>query len=262
MGNPAIPRLLQYQFEKNNISDVKAYNFGVVSSVTSMELARLVFEVINYEPDLIISYSGFNDINEPFLADPRPGYPFNYFISEANPILDSNISEYPFIPLMAYSSHLLRHFASSYFLKQFSDIHKVQKETGWRSQAWMRQIADVYIQNMIKSQKIAGAFNADFVAFFQPCLYFKDHISDEEKKFVTPGMVKDSLTLREMILNRFKESRKKTKLNLIDLSDMFDHNHKTVYKDRVHVWHTYRPTIAAEIYRHINASSPLKQPPQ
>ncbi len=63
-----------------------------------MELARLVFEALAYQPDLIVSYSGANDIILPLSADPRPGYPFNFMIREYNPLLDK---DYPLATLTA-----------------------------------------------------------------------------------------------------------------------------------------------------------------
>lgn len=251
MGNPAIPRLIQYQFEKKGCGDVKVYNFGVVSSVTSMELSRLVFEVVNYAPDLIISYSGFNDIDEPFVADPRPGYPFNYFIFESNPVLDSDIRNYPLFPLTAYASHLLRRFFPWYFLKEFSDLDKIKKEAGYGTEHWRQKIADIYVENMVKSRKIARAFNADFMAFFQPSLYFKNTVSAEEKTYLTADRKENSRELRELILKKIKKAQEKQGLYFSDLSDFFDQTPETVFEDRVHVIYTYKPVIAGEIYRHI-----------
>ena len=251
MGNPPIPRLIQYQFEKNNCFDVKVYNFAVVSSVTSMELARLVFEVVNYTPDLIISYSGFNDIDEPFEADPRPGYPFNYFIYESNPIIDSDIRQYPLIPLMAYSSNLMRNFYPSYFLKSFTNIDKLRAEVDYDTGHWRQKIANIYVENMLKSQKISKAFGSEFIAFFQPSLYFKDFVNSGENKYLTIERMNNSLKIRKMILKSAKKAKEYKELNFVDLSDFFDNNHNLVFKDRVHVQYQFRPDIAIEVYKHI-----------
>lgn len=251
MGFPPIPRLIQYQFEKNQCSEVKVYNFSVVSSVTSMELARLVHEVVNYAPDLIISYSGFNDIDEPFVADPRPGYPFNYFISESNPILDSNIRDYPLIPLIAYGSNLMRHFFPSYFLHKFINLDSLRKEAGYQTMEWKQAISNIYIENIVKSHKISNAFGAKFMAFFQPSLYFKDFITKTEKNYIDSNRMNSALELREMILKEAQNIKIKKDFYFSDLSNFFDNHSESVFVDRVHLKDQYRPEVAKEVYNHI-----------
>jgi hypothetical protein len=251
MGNPAIPRLIQYQFEKKGCPDVKVYNFGVVSSVSSMELARLIFDAVNYAPDLIISFSGFNDIDQPFVADPRPGYPLNFFIYESNPVLESDIRKYPLFPLLAYGSNLLRYFCPAYFSKRFTDLETIKKNAGYGSTAWRERIATTYIDNLIKSQKITRAFGADFLAFFQPSLYFKDVLSEEEKPLLETSRRENSLELREMIRKKAQKAVNEEGLRFIDLSDHYDSYHETVFKDRVHLQYLYQPDIATAVYQHI-----------
>ena len=53
-------------------------NAGAPAYVSGQELARLIFEVLDLEPDIVIVYDGFNDLNSALLFDPRPGYPSNF----------------------------------------------------------------------------------------------------------------------------------------------------------------------------------------
>jgi len=251
MGYPAIPRLIQYQFEKEGCAQVKVYNFAVVSSVSTMELARIVFEALDYNPDMIISYSGFNDIDQPLAADPRPGYPFNYFIYESNPLLESNLKDYPLLPLLAYGSHLARVFAPGYFLKNFADLETLRRQSGYGTTAWQEAIAETYVSNLVKSDKIARAFGARFIAFFQPSLYFKDVPTPEERDHMKQKHARHARRLRQMILARARTAGEKEGLRFIDLSDFFKGKNETVFRDRVHIGHRQRPAIAREIYRHV-----------
>ena len=251
MGNPPIPRLIQYQFEKKQCPAVKVYNFSVVSSVTSMELARLVYEAVNYSPDLIISYSGFNDIDEPFVADPRPGYPFNYFVYESNPILDSEVRDYPLIPLIAYGSNLLRVFFPGYFLNHFADLDSLRRQAGYQTPEWRQAIADNYIENMRKSYQISRAFGAEFLAFFQPALYFKEQVTAEEQPHIEAERRDSARELRQLILDKARDTRMTDQGYFINLSDFFAGYPGTVFVDRVHLDYQYRPDVAVEIYQHI-----------
>jgi len=251
MGYPALPRLIQYEFEKAGCPDVKVYNFAVVSSVSGMELARLVFEAVNYAPDLIISYSGFNDIDQPFVADPRPGYPYNFFIYEENPILESEIRDYPLAPLMAYSSNLARYFGHAYFLKKFIDLEELRQSCDYGSPQWRQAIVDTYVDNIVKSQKIAHAFGADFIAFLQPCLYFKTSATPREQKHLDPKRMSHAVQSREMIVRGMQKAAASQSLHFVDLSGLFSGHNETVFIDRVHIRYLYRPQVAKKIYHYL-----------
>lgn len=71
VGKPPIADLVQRLFHEHGIKNVKVYNFGVVSSVSGMELARIVFELSDLAPDLIVMYNGGNDILQPWSWDRR-----------------------------------------------------------------------------------------------------------------------------------------------------------------------------------------------
>jgi len=247
-GHPPIPRLLQYQFEKQDCQNVKVYNFGVVSSVSGMELARLVFEAVDYEPDLIISYGGFNDIDQPFSADPRPGYPFNFMVYENNPILESDIKTYPLFPLIAYGSNLARYFFPHYFMDRFGGIKALREKVGYDSEPWRQKTAQIYLNNMVKSQKISRAYGAEFLAVFQPALYFKDQLSDSEQGLVHKARMNNSVSMRGLVRQAAVQAQKQDDLSFIDLSDVFDENPEAVFKDRVHLRKYYRPVIARRLY--------------
>ncbi|MEW5894937.1 MAG: hypothetical protein AB1650_04155 [Candidatus Omnitrophota bacterium] len=252
IGNPEIPRLIQYQYEKKGCQTVKVYNFGVISSVSSMELARLVFEALDYNPDMVIFYNGFNDMDHPFAADPRPGYPYNYFIYESNPILDNDVKKYPGIPLAMYSSNILRYFFPDYFLKSFYNLDDLRTRAGYLSQNWKEKIAEIYVTNLIKSQKISRAFGAEFIAFFQPSLYVKKIVTEKEQSFIDPAKMAGVNMIRSEILKRAETARREEGLNFIDLSGVFNEIPDTVYEDRVHILQQYQPLIAATIFEHLN----------
>ena len=107
-GNPTLAELLEQQCARTGLTHVKIYNYGVVSSGSGQDLARVVYEISDLEPDLIIFYNGANDTMHPKYWDPRPGYPFNFVVYEKNPLLESSIRDYPALALLAYGSNILR----------------------------------------------------------------------------------------------------------------------------------------------------------
>src|SRR5579862_2605935 len=110
-GDPPLPALLESLFQQAGRTDVRVYNFGVAASILRMDLARFVFQVASYAPDLVIFYGGGNDIGMPFQADPRPGNPPNFLAYEENPLLTAGTqksSMRQYLLLLALHSRLVR----------------------------------------------------------------------------------------------------------------------------------------------------------
>ena len=49
---------------------MEVYNFGAASSGSGQGLARILYEVVDLDPNLIIMYNGANDFEHPFFGDP------------------------------------------------------------------------------------------------------------------------------------------------------------------------------------------------
>ena len=106
-GDPPLSDLVQRRFERQGLRKVRIYNFGVVSSVSSMELAKILFEIADLHPDMVVMYNGGNDLLHVFAWDPRPGYPFNFVVYENNLLLHE-VGDYPGLALLAHESAILR----------------------------------------------------------------------------------------------------------------------------------------------------------
>ncbi len=252
LGDPPIPALLQEEFKQHGLEQVKVYNFGVISSVSGMELARLVFEIADLEPDLIVFYNGGNDIMGPFRHDPRPGYPFNFLVYENNPLVESNVSSYPALALLAYGSNLARYFLSDYFTEKFANIGRVREEVNWGSDEWREQIAGAYVSHLLKADKISHAFGADFMAFAQPILFFKDQPSPEEADLFGNSERRDYvLDVRQKIRAALVKADPQAAAKIIDLSDIYDDTSEQIFTDTIHTTQSSKPAIAQAMFRYI-----------
>ena len=251
LGDSSIPVLLEKEFRRNGFPNVNVYNFGVVTSVSGMELARILFEVSEFEPDLVIMYNGNNDIEHPCLGDPRPGYPMNFIVYEHNPLLESNIRSYPTMSLLLYGSNIARYLLSPYFVKKFVPLEEVRKEVRYQSEAWKEEIADVYVRNLVRAQQVSNAFGAGFIAFFQPTLYFKDSLSAKENQLVNPVQRDYYLDMRKRILSKIETPVRKERINFVDLSDIYDHVHGRVFEDNVHIRQQGYVIVVREMFRQI-----------
>ncbi|MEM7351942.1 MAG: hypothetical protein AAF657_14175 [Acidobacteriota bacterium] len=251
-GEPPIAALLQERFHQAGFPQVAVYNFGVLSSVSGMELSRIVHEIADLTPDLILMYNGANDIIHPYFWDPRPGYPFNFIVYENHPLLESDIRTYPTLPLLAYGSHILRRVGSRYFLDRFVPQDEERRAVGYASDPWRKEIARKYVGNLNRAARVAAAFDAEFLAFFQPLLFFRDQPTAEERALnYSPevGMhcndVRDKIRAQVGLLPGDLRSR------LVDLSDVYDGVPTPVFVDLTHTTQQSKDLIAEVLYQEI-----------
>jgi lysophospholipase L1-like esterase len=236
-GDPPLPALLEAQLHDQGLAGVRCFNYGVISSVSGQELARIVFEVVDLEPDLVVLFNGGNDVTSPVQYDPRPGYPFNFIAYETNPLLRRDVSAYPTWTLLAYGSNVLRALAPGLFAERFVGLDRARDDAGYRSVEWRDRIADVYVGNLVKAQQVSRAFGAEFVAFFQPLVFFKPSLGPKEKEITATleGFGEMARDLRLRIRLRLKRARQQEGLVARDLSDIFATVDEDVFYDIIHV---------------------------
>ncbi len=251
-GEPPIAALLQEEFRRSGRPDVAVYNFGVLSSISGMELSRIVHEIADLAPDLIVMYNGANDIMHPFFWDPRPGYPFNFIVYENHPLLESNVRSYPTLPLLAYGSTMLRMVASRYFLARFVPQEEERRKAGYASEPWKDEIARAYVGNLSKSARVASALGSEFLTFFQPMLFFRDQLTEEERALAyEPELGRHCNDLRERIRAQIELLPEEIGSRILDLSDAYDGYPAPVFVDFAHTTQKSKPLVAEAIYRQI-----------
>ncbi len=252
VGHPPICDYVEAEFRKHGNQNIQLYNYGVVSSVSSMELSRIVHEISDLTPDLIVMYNGGNDILHPYEYDPRPGYPFNFIVYENNPLLESNVRSYPRFSLLLYGSNMARLFFPRYFVRRFVPMSRERKNAGWGTDAWEAQIARRYVANLVKAEQISATFGAGFIAFFQPMVYYKDPRSaEEEEECSDPVLAKHCQAVRERVLEQTRLIRSESSPLPIDLSDIYDDVPTTVFIDEIHTKQEAMITVAKAIYEHM-----------
>jgi lysophospholipase L1-like esterase len=252
MGKPPIATLLEQQFHGNGMDNVRVYNFGVLSSVSGMELTRIVHELPELQPDLIIFYNGANDFDHPFEWDPRPGYPFNSISYERNPLLENDITQYPTMTLLAYGSNLLRWLAPGFFVERFIALDEERRIAGWMTEEWRARIASVYVNNLVKADRLSRAFGAEFIGFFQPVLYYKNHLTDKEERIFKQAESDHARDMRKRITAKMTAaSRSNPEIHLVDLSRFFEDITQRIFRDRVHTTQLGKQMIADEMFRQI-----------
>jgi len=254
-GKPTISKLLEREFHANGFSNVKCFNWGVPASTSGMELSRIVHEISDRHPDLIIMYNGGNDLMINLWADPRPGYPFNYFIYESNPLLEREVGDYPMVNLMLYESKMLRHFFPAYFIKVFTKYNQRRKEVNYGEQSWEQEIVNTYVNNIIKARKISNSIDSDFVVFFQPLVYFKDNLTNIERQSIQKTGLNNYINqMHGRVFDKINSIKTSQNFHMIDLSNIFDDYNDEIFTDDIHTLQKSKNIIAKEMFQQIIAT--------
>lgn len=260
-GDPPIPALVERMFWDEGFEEVRVFNFGVSGSNTGMELARLVFEIPPHQPDMVVSYSGGNDITLPVWMDPRPGYPYNFMVYENHPLY---ADDYPTAALTAYGSHLLRLLGKSYFKEKFSKREQLRGSSDWNTQVWREQIVRQYVRNLEVSAKVARAFDSQFAAFLQPVLISKRTMSRQEREYLDATAVRgrgpDTAELRayfdfvrDGINSRMLAEDRQVQFQFTDLSRIYDATETPIFADFIHTGQDARMVVARRMFEKLRA---------
>jgi lysophospholipase L1-like esterase len=237
-GERSIPEMLEAELRRRGLEGATVFNYGVVSSVCGQDLARVVFEIVDRGPDLVVFYNGGNDLISPALYDPRPGYPFNFAVYENNPLLSRDLARYPALPLLAYGSNVARALFGPYFARRFVDLEGSRRSAGFGGAAWKEKIASLYVDRLVKAQRVSGAYGADFVAFFQPLVFFKPHLTPAEAEIArgSGGLAPLAAELRSIVRARLEQARDRFGLRAVDLSGLFEPERGEIFLDWIHTW--------------------------
>lgn len=216
-GAPPIIDRLVLILQDDGLS-VSGFNFSSVSSNHNQHLHRLV-EFLDTKFDLVIFYGGSNESFQNYFYDPRPGYPYNYFVR-------NNLS-----PLRLF---LIRYSAF------FGELDKL---TGWISglsalridrdenfETWLNAIIDNYVRvhknaRMITENSLAPSLCTSpmYLPVLQPT---------------------DSAPELAMIYDKLAEKSIRSVEGLIDLRHL---SNKLAFRDFVHVDEMSKQIIAEEL---------------
>lgn len=248
-GEPAIPALLETELQAHGLPEARVFNYGVVASNSGQQLARLAFDVSELQPDLVVMYDGANDLINPFLGDPRPGYPFDFLVWERNPLLNDDLSAYPALALFTYGSAIARRLAPGWFTTKFSGVEALRAKVGFKTRAWSEELGRAYVRNHVKAAKVARGLGAEFIGFFQPLAYYKEPRAPKEERMLDDKT--ESVAIgREAVLAEYRAVKARGEVHekqLVDLSDAFDGVADEVFWNSIHHHQQFRPPLAQRI---------------
>lgn len=238
-GNPSIRDFLQTRLRSNLDHKIGkktiVFNFGAVSSIAYQDTIRILMEITDYKPDLVIAYGGGNDVLPK--EDSRVGYPHLFKIREYNPIWDSKGSDYPLLALMLYESHIARVIFKEYIARKLiSSGQKVFNGSFIKSTH-----EEAYFSAISKAETLSRAYNFKLLVVLQPVKQSSEATSPTDPEIT-------------IAYQKFKESFKRHSLGhvgefvgYLDLSEQFFGRASDVFRDDIHIFDSFKKEIAEKI---------------
>jgi lysophospholipase L1-like esterase len=249
-----IAGFLESDLSQRGIAGVKVYNFGVIGAVSGQELALLAHKLVDYQPDVVISYGGGNDFHSPYQFDPRPGYPFNFVKTQIGTQVFSDRLDFR----TAFASQALRsRIIARVLAPRVQEIRApmvaLRRASGYRTSAWEQSIIDAYRGNLHRACRIGHAFSFRFYAVLQPLIVQKSPLSDTESKlhFGDSDFVAYLHRERDRSAEAFRQLQAEDGADgtcrFIDLSQIFAQDGRNLFWDFIHVNNDGNASIAAAI---------------
>lgn len=200
---------------------VVIYSAGVSGYRSAHELLKLERDLLNLKPDMVVSFSGFNDASD---------------------------TKYPFVSY--YSQEIFNIFCNH----NISDVHGTRTVRNY-SCGFERQgtLAENWIRHMRIMHSICTEFGIAFFSMLQPMLGNKrDQLSVSEWEAALEGdrdsLGRDVLERTEAFLTDVREQLEKVHFDYIyDIADLFDTT-DDVYIDVCHVTEKGNRLIAQKIF--------------
>lgn len=208
---------------------VNIYNFAVVSSNTEQMCSLIWSRLLDLDPDLIVVVSGGTDAFQPYSFDPRPGFPYNFFINEflyAHYFDESNDK--------SWKSGL---DYDAVVTGAFDFCTRLRDNVGYGTLAWETSIARSYTGSLIKLVRTAKAVRIPIYYFLEPIVVRKKNVDVSEPRFASPDAI--AYLTRQYV--RFEASISDLKmldlpknLKLIDASRSLNENGPGEFYDILH----------------------------
>lgn len=224
--------------KKQHLKKVEVLNFANNAYNSSQEIV-LWREISDYNPDLVIHYTGNNDITVSYL-NIKPGWNFPL-------ILESNTSESIFKTF--YKGGVLRfEILKQTFTKfikgfrlydsikyRFDILFKIKKDIPTYSDS--NEIASIFERNMLFSTKVSKSMNVPLLIFIQPTLFTEDKKVTKWENYMLgrfendyPGGKQFYIQTRQQIINKLNENR----ISFYDTRHLFADIDTDLYYDTAH----------------------------
>lgn len=238
-----LPARTERILRANGLTGARVFSFGVMSTCLT-QMAHLIWsELLDYAPDAIIVLSGSTDLFQPWTYDPRPGYPYNAFITQRlyDHFFDTHDPQ-------------AREDGLSYealITLIYGELKRLRAEVGWQSPGWEHTVIHAYQRAMHKLTKLSHDSAVPIVSALQPTVLRKRHRTEKERG-VASGAFLAYLDRQYERLSTFTgqlaERRPyRRSFTALDLSGIFLDRREETFYDIVHYDNDAREIVAGRL---------------
>jgi hypothetical protein len=166
-----IPRQLWAQARLSGRRQLRVFNWGVVSQVSGQELATLALRLPRYAPDLVVLYSGGNDVYAPYTSDPRPGYPFNFVVQQRAMDVFQEGDAAAALAGILLQANLVRQGFGAELQDALARLPELRRQVGYGSAAWEEEVARAYLEHAESACRLGGGAGFRVAVALQPLVY-------------------------------------------------------------------------------------------
>jgi|GEM_PF-1596738 len=169
-----IPQYLEQKLKQKLNKDVVVLNYACGGAHHRQHLHMLLEFLPKFKPDIVVFYGGNNETVQYYEADPRPGYPMNFFYEAEFQTWKKFLIQY---------SAVLSHILGNKFEARMHNV--LNNRVKYKSPEWKQSIINNYLETLHFSRIISESFKSDlfnentkFIAVFQPVRIMSGYDSD------------------------------------------------------------------------------------
>jgi len=237
-----LPGQLERQLHDAGYTQARVSTVATRSYVSGQELTALLHTVVDEQPDVVLVYDGGNDLHQPYVADPRPGYPYNFLVYEAG--LAQAERRTSFAQAWAalwYRSRFLQRLLRHHLTQTVYGLGRLRRDAGYQSAAWEEAVVSSYLAHLDKMCHLATAYDFRLVVFLQPMLYTKSQPVGSEQAIALGGeafqqyMQRQYRRAREGLQRLGKRYAAAGRCSCADLSLLLNTYGQPAFEDVIHL---------------------------
>ncbi len=208
----------------------RVINYGQTGYVSTQDLILFQTQLgLDNVPDIAIFYQGFNDVYSAYLQA-SAGLPYR----EHQRVSDVE------------AGRILRSGQPVFRLPD-GDFSTYDWSLIGTESATAQEIADRWFANVKIVQTLAEAYNIDIAIIWQPALFGKNNLVDDEQRILddleteSPNFIDLYKEVDRIVRNRIEEENLS---NIIVLTDLFAEDEKAIFYDLVHITEIGNLTVA------------------
>jgi lysophospholipase L1-like esterase len=256
-----IPHQLGELARQSGRSQVRVYNWGVVSQASSQELATVALRITRYAPDVVVLYSGGNDVSGAYTYDPRPGHPFNFVLQESavGVFQEGGLSVVAAGALT--QANAVRFLFGPELADAVAQLPPVRRRVGYGTSRWEEDVTRTYLENVESACRLGSGLGFRVAVALQPLVYFSPQA--DSYRDLPPDFRPYAERQYERIRQGLQELSGRTAAEsclFADLSRVCARG-ECVFQDMIHPTAETRAPIAAALFRWLEDAGYLPHRP-